>query len=182
MSRRRAKPPAPVSAAALQRKAAWYVERYGGNSAALRRVLQRKVAQASAFHETDQTQATALVESTVARFRDLGLVDDDAWALARARRWLRRGVPSRAIRGRLKAAGIAEPQIAAALEALRAQGSPDLRAAVAYARRRRFGPYAPDEKRAAQRQRQLAAMGRAGFSWSVAVRVLDASDIDELEA
>ena len=50
----------------------------------------------------------------------------------------------------------------------------DQRAARIFIRRRRLGPYRPDpEVRAERRQRDLAALARAGFSYSVASATLD---------
>jgi regulatory protein len=47
-------------------------------------------------------------------------------------------------------------------------------------RRRRLGPYRPQEERAARRQRDLGALARAGFSFDVARRALEISAGEEL--
>jgi regulatory protein len=51
----------------------------------------------------------------------------------------------------------------------------------AYARRRRLGPYRPAEARAERRTKDLAALARTGFGYSVALRVIDAEEAEELE-
>jgi regulatory protein len=50
--------------------------------------------------------------------------------------------------------------------------------AIAFARRRRFGPFARDGAASdpAQRNRELAAMARAGHDFAIAKRVLNAAD------
>ena len=55
------------------------------------------------------------------------------------------------------------------------------RAAVALARRRRLGPYRPDNERKDKRARDLAAMARAGFDYDVARKVIDAASVDALD-
>ncbi|RME20742.1 MAG: hypothetical protein D6798_19765, partial [Deltaproteobacteria bacterium] len=59
--------------------------------------------------------------------------------------------------------------------------------ACAYARRRRLGSARPPSRRPAdpeqrrrRREKDLAAMFRAGFSAGIALRVIDADDIDDL--
>ena len=59
---------------------------------------------------------------------------------------------------------------------------PDLAAAAAYARKRRIGPYRPEGERQSQADRDLAALGRRGFSYETARQVLAAEDPCELEA
>lgn len=46
-------------------------------------------------------------------------------------------------------------------------------AAQAYAKRRRLGPYRRPDQRAAHRDRDLAALARAGFAYGLARRVVD---------
>ena len=55
------------------------------------------------------------------------------------------------------------------------------RAAVALARRRHLGPYRPLTERKDRRNRDLAAMARAGFDYDVARKVIDAIDVDALD-
>ena len=52
-------------------------------------------------------------------------------------------------------------------------------AAQAYAKRRRLGPWRRADQRALHRDRDLAAMARAGFPFSLASRIVDARDDDE---
>ncbi|MCH8002677.1 MAG: RecX family transcriptional regulator, partial [Proteobacteria bacterium] len=54
-------------------------------------------------------------------------------------------------------------------------------AALAYARRRRLGPYRSPQARAAMREKDLAALGRRGFGYELARRVIETGDVSELE-
>ena len=55
---------------------------------------------------------------------------------------------------------------------------PELPAAVTMAKRRRLGPFAVKPPNGEQREKHLAALARAGFSYDVAQRVIDGKDID----
>jgi regulatory protein len=52
---------------------------------------------------------------------------------------------------------------------------------VTLARRRRLGPYRPEADREARREKDLAALARAGFGYDIARTVIEASDIEALE-
>ena len=58
---------------------------------------------------------------------------------------------------------------------------PDLIAALIFARRWRLGPYRAQSTRADRRTRDLAALGRQGFAYDVARRIIDAEDAATLE-
>ena len=58
---------------------------------------------------------------------------------------------------------------------------PELAAALAYARRRRLGPYRGPDTRMDRREKDLAALGRKGFGYDLARRVIETDDLAELE-
>lgn len=166
----------------LENAALHYLERFASSAAHLRRVLMRRVERSARVHGTDRAEGAALVADIVARFERSGLLDDRVYAEGRAAALFRRGTAPRAIRATLRAKGVAGEAIEAALGALGAGADAELAAATALARRRRLGPYRPAEARAGRRDRDLAALARAGFGYDVARRVIDAEDAAELEA
>jgi regulatory protein len=124
--------------------------------------------------------AAPLIEALVDRYRGSGLLDDDAYAAARAQSLHRRGDSLSSIRARLQAKGVAAEAVAAALRSLRdSSADPDLAAACAFARRRRLGPY---RRGGADRERDLASFARAGFSRRIAEAVLRCPDPEAAEA
>ena len=142
------------------RSAANYISRYAPNSRRLRHFLERRGAE------------PAEIEEIVAKAVRLGTVNDEVWAASKARRMINRGVAPGVARQRLRALGV---DGGAAMDTIREeQGDPELVAAQAYARRRRLGPWRADQT-PETRASDLAKMGRAGFSWAMAVRVIDAS-------
>lgn len=163
------RPPRRVTPDYLQRAAMAYLERYASSAENLRRVLRRKVEQRCRLRGEDPAAFQEAVDEVVARALRSGLVDDVRYAEGRVASLRRRGGSARAIQAKLAQKGVARATVAAALE----DGPGDeLAAAHALARRRRLGPYRPGE-RAPYRDKDLAAMARAGFPFAVAREVID---------
>ncbi len=176
------KGPRKVTPQYLENAALHYLERFASSAENLRRVLMRKVELSARAHGTDRDEAALWVEALVARYRDGGLLDDQAYARMKAESLHRRGGSARAIRGKLAAKGVDAETVDQAMETLDAEveGDTELAAAAALARRRRLGPFRAPEARAAFRDKDLAALGRAGFGCEVARRVVDAEDADSI--
>jgi regulatory protein len=172
-----------LTAAALDNAALHYLERFASSAANLRRVLLRRVRRSATEHGTDPAEGAALVEALIARFEASGLLDDRAYAQAKAVSLHRRGTSRRAITGRLAQHGVDGESIAAAIGDIEETvGNAEIAAACTLARRRRLGPYRPDAARADHRMKDLGAFARAGFSHDVARRVLDCADPEAVEA
>lgn len=146
-----------------------YLERYAAPAAQLRRVLQRKVVLSCRHHGQEVADFSKLVDDTVVRCVAAGLVDDQRFAQARAASLRRKGQSSRAVAAKLAAKGI-ERTLAA--EASHSSEDEELAAARIAARRKRLGPWSRGD-RAASRQKDLAALARAGFSMKIARDVVD---------
>jgi regulatory protein len=178
----RATEPAAIDAATLDEWALSFLGRYASSADNLRRVLQRRVRRRLGGGEDGDRQAAiaaadGLIDALVARYRAAALLDDAAYAAARARRDLARGRSLRRIEAGLAAKGVQREEAAAALAALRdGAGDPELDAAGAFARRRRLGPYRKGGDDPEARRRELAAFARAGFDRSVAEAVLGCTD------
>ena len=175
-----------IDGALIERWALAYLGRFASSAENLRRVLLRRVRRRLSEDREAEARAAGLIDGLVARYRASGLVDDAAYATGRARARLRRGQSLRTIRAGLAGKGVAVEDAEAAIDALReAGGDPDLAAACAFARRRRFGPYRRDgegEPEDGDRDRELAAFARAGFSRATAEAVLGCTDPGEAEA
>ncbi len=183
MAERRRPGARPLSAASLEKAALHYLERFASSAANLRRVLQRRVRRAADRDSADAANEAALIEAVIERLQRAGYLDDARYAEAKAASLNRRGASRRMIAGRLAQHGVEGELIAAALgEVEAATGDADLAAACALARRRRLGPYRPPEKRAAHRDKDLAAFARAGFSLDLARRVLACRNPEAVEA
>lgn len=175
--------PRPPTPERLRRRALYYLERYATSRSHLRTVLLRRALREAEACEVERVPVVRMVEETVEALAALGLLDDRSFAQMRARRLQASGKSPRAIRAALQHKGVAPPEIEKALEALEDEvADPELAAALVYARKRRMGPWRPPGERAERRQRDMAALGRAGFGARVARLILNAEDVDALQA
>ncbi len=181
---KRRKVPRRLTRERLDKAALHYLERFASSEANLRRVLLRKVERAARAHpDTDRAEAERWIADLVSRFLAAGLLDDRRYAEMRAETLHRRGDSPRRIRAKLAQKGVASAAVDAALDALQEEvGDVPLTAAIALARRRRLGPFRAAEDRAARREKDLAALARAGFDYDTARRVIEAEDADALDA
>jgi len=157
----------------LENSALYYLQRFATSSENLKRVLMRKVMRSAYVHDTDVAEGEAFVQDLIARFQSSGLLDDAVFAKGRAETLHRRGNSGRVIRAKLRQKGVADDDIDTALAALGDGGEAELAAALNYAKRRRFGPFAVKKPTPEQRERQLASLARAGFSYDVAKKTLE---------
>ena len=173
--------PKPATRERLRKAALSYIDRYATSAANLHEVLMRRVRRSTRLHDTDMAEATRWADDIVADFVARKLVDDRMYAENRAASLHRSGASRRKIEMSLKTKGVGGADIAAAMEALEAS-DPDAEftAACRHAQRRRLGPWRRDD-RTERRDRDLAAMARAGFGYRMASRVIDATDIETLE-
>lgn len=179
---KRRRKPKPATPERLRKAALSYIDRYATSAANLRDVLRRRVRRSARLHGTDPEEGEAWIEAIVADFLARRLVDDRLFAETRAVSLHRSGASRRKIEMSLKTKGVGPTDIAAAIESLqRSDPDAEFTAACRHAQRRRLGPWR-HEGRAERRDRDLAAMARAGFGFQMASRVIDAADIDALEA
>jgi regulatory protein len=175
-TRRRRRPPPRISRSELERYALRHLERHPSSRANLRRVLGRRADICCDQHGDDRHEAESMIGAVVDRMTELGFLDDGAYAKALARRMRARGASTRRIALRLHEKGVPRDIAGATLGDETEARNADLAAATIYARRRRLGPHRADpDARAEKRERDLAALSRAGFGFTVAVAVVDAA-------
>ena len=165
-SRRVRRQPRPLDSARLEELALAYVARFATSAAKLERYLARKLRERG-WDGEDAPSLAALV----GRYVELGYVDDAAFARARSGSLLRRGYGPRRVRQALGEAGIADD----VREEARPGEAAERRAALALARKRGFGPFGAAKPDRRQRERQLAAMLRAGHTLDSAREMVDAA-------
>lgn len=163
----------PLELPALEELALAYAARFATTAAKLEAYLARKLRERGWAGE-----GAAPVGAIVERFVAAGYVDDAAYARAKAGSLLRRGYGERRIGQALGAAGVDE--------ALRDEVRPDegeaRRAALALARKRRFGPFGRTPPDRPLREKQLAAMLRAGHPLGIARAIVESPAIEDAEA
>lgn len=174
--------PRKATAKSLENVALWYLTRFATSGANLARVLARRVDRSARHHGTDREEGREFIARLIARYHRSGLLDDRAYAIARAKALNLRGKPVKAITFALRAKGVMNEDIDEALLALEDQGTdPDMGAAARYARRRRLGPFRAAPERQEHHQRDLAALARAGFGYDVARHIIGAETPGDVE-
>lgn len=157
------RPIPPLDAAALERLALRYVERFATTRGKLTAYLLRKIRERG--WEGEAADPAAIAE----RFAELGYVNDRLFAEAKASSMTRRGLGARRVNEALRHAGIAGEDAAAVAPQLDAQRG---ETAIAFARKRRFGPFATAPADRALQSKQVAAMVRAGHRPDLAWRIV----------
>lgn len=157
----------PLSVEALRHLALAYVGRYATSQAKLAAYLSRKLRERGWAGDQSAAAAIASLIEDMVRLR---YIDDLAYAEMKADGLSRRGYGARRVRQALGAAGISEDAAQEALDLV----APDKAAiALAYARRRRLGPFSKNANDPKQRERDFAAMMRAGHDYATIRRILD---------
>jgi regulatory protein len=184
-------PPRPLDAERLQELALAYVARFATTAAKLETYLSRKLRERGwnagkdrgedlgedAGEQSGAPDSWPDLQAISARFVEMGYIDDEAYARSRSGGLLRRGYGPRRVSQDLYAAGIDE-QIRSHL----APGEAAIRkAALALARKRRFGPFASEEPDRDRKQKQIAAMLRAGHGFDTVKAIMNAGSAGAAE-
>jgi regulatory protein len=151
--------PPPLDAERLDRIALRYVERYATTRAKLAAYLERKLRERGWAGD-----AAPDVAGLVERFAELRYVDDETFAATRTASLMRRGYGPRRVTASLRAAGVEDAGV-------RDDDRAVWEAALAFARRKRIGPFAAVEPDRAGREKAFAAMMRAGHDPALARRI-----------
>jgi len=165
-----------LDAAALERLALRYVERFQTTRGRLADYLTRKIRERGWEGPAAEPMALA------ARMADLGYVDDRAWAEAKAAAMGRRGLGARRVAGALRLARVAEDDADGVAPAISARA---VDSALALARRRRIGPFADVPADRETREKHIAVLVRGGHDFALARRIAsmapgaDTADLDD---
>ncbi|WP_226018044.1 RecX family transcriptional regulator [Novosphingobium sp. FKTRR1] len=177
---RRARPiPPQLDDAQLEELALGYVARFATSTGKLADYLKRKLRERGWDEDTPAPDIPALL----ARFAERGFIDDAGYAQARSETLRRRGLGDRRIDQTLNQAGIGADLRAANRSSERAARE----AALAFARKRRLGPFAgrgdpgaaPSDPKT--REKHIAALLRGGHALGNARFIVNAVDVAEIE-
>ncbi len=164
----------PLTATQLRDLALAYVARYATSSAKLERYLARKLRERG-WDENAEAQPD--IAALVSRYVELGYIDDEGFARSKSASLMRRGYGKRRVEQALGQDGISaniREDIAPAEAELR-------HAALALAKKRRFGPFGIEPPDRDKREKQVAAMLRAGHNLDSARKMVDAATTDAAE-
>ena len=165
-----------------------YLGCYAASEASLRRVLTNRLRRAAMDHP-EFTVATEpyralldVIEKIIASHKRSGALNDVAFAEIKVNSLRRQGRSRRVIQQKLGIKGVSGDIVVAALER-NADGAEsdevELKAAMALARRRKWGPFRKTVVDDDRKRKDFAALARAGFSSGIARRVLQAEAPEE---
>lgn len=155
----------------LKNIALYYVQRFETSTENLRQVLCRRINDyARQNKEFDKEEAYGWAEEVLSEFQGYKYLDDSRFAEIKIRDYLAAGKSERYIRGKMTEKGIADDIVEAVLAE---QEFDPFENAMRLAKKKRIGPYRPEEERAAFRQKDMGTLARAGFELDVVKRVLD---------
>jgi regulatory protein len=162
-----------VSPRYLENAALHYLKRYAATASQLKRVLARRVERSVRVHGGDRSEALRWIDALVDKLVRNGLINDSAYAGMKAQSLRASGRSSRVIAQKLRMKGVSAELVQQKLAEATAELSEE-EAARIWARKKRLGPFRLDaQSREEHRQRDLAALARAGFSFGVARKVVD---------
>ncbi len=184
---RRSKRKSPLDQTALRDLALSYAARYATTGAKLESYLSRKIRERGVAEDKDGRTIELDIAGLVARLVELGYVDDEAYARSKARDLTARGYGARRIDQALYVAGVDQP-----IREDHAPSEAEARAAAALlASKRWFGPFggSRDEPNPSdnaveyhkKREKQVAAMLRAGHQFDHVRFIMDASSVAMVE-
>ena len=166
--------PRPVTATYLRNAAMAYLKQRAASRAMLRQTLVRR-ARRRLRVKTLEPETTAAIETLIEALAADKFVDDATFARGRRTTLQAKGLPRRRIALGLKLKGIE----AETIEATLSDGVDDIAQGRRYAERRRLGPWSRKNATPDQHRKDLAAMVRAGFSYTVAQKAFNPRNDDD---
>ncbi|MBB4101274.1 regulatory protein RecX [Sphingomonas kyeonggiensis] len=168
------RPLPPLNSADLERFALRYVERYATTRAKLAAYLSRKLRERGWDGEKSPDP-----EGLAERMAGLGYVNDRLYAESKAGAMARRGLGARRVREALRFAGIEEEDAAALIPSIE---EAEVSSAIAFAKRKRIGPFGREMAERPLQEKQMAAMIRAGHAPALARAIVRMAPGDDPEA
>lgn len=162
----------------LQNIALYYLERFDSSVSNLRQVLKKRVWDyARQTPDFDVNEAQNWIDEIVRRCEELGYINDNRYAEFKVDNYLAAGKPERYIRQKMQQKGIDEAIIDSVLQN---KDFDEEEMAMRFAAKKKIGPYQEDEEKRIQcRQKDLAALVRAGFGYEIAKKIIGTENIDD---
>ncbi len=166
----------------LRQRALFYLDRFPATTMKMRQYLFSKAKPGMLQHGMNESDLKAAIDGEIEKLAKSGILNDTEFANSKARLLVRQGKSTSFIRNKLLQLEFTDEQVATALSALESTAEArDLKAAARYVRKRKFGPYKPENTRSERYQKEMASLARNGFSYDIARKILLMATVDELE-
>ena len=162
--------PKKITPQRLKNIALYYLKRFDSSTDNLRQVLKRRVNDYAYHHpEWNKQEAYQWIENLLEDFERYGYLDDARYAEIKVKNYAMSGKSARYITGKLKQKGISESMVTALLEE---QEYDPFETALAFAKKKKLGPFRDEDKQAEFKQKDLGTLLRAGFDYDTVLEVL----------
>lgn len=147
----------------------YYLSRFDANTVKVRQMLRRRLQKVQLSGNEVPAEAEQWIEDVIVRMHQLGYINDERYCFNQVRILSDAGKSKRFIIGKLKQAGVSPDLIDKAFEE---EQTDDLLRAKKFVKRKKIGCFRPQSERMVSYPKDLAALGRAGFSYEVSVLAL----------
>lgn len=172
------KPQKKITPQRLKNIGLYYLKRFESSVENLRAVLRRRVDNyARENPQWDKKEAYQWIENVLTDFEKLHYLDDSRYTEIKVRSYLHAGKPARYIENKLRQKGISSGMIS---DILNQEEYNPAEMAMAFAKRKKIGPFRPEESRREFRQKDMATLVRAGFDYDTVCEILNCSDISDI--
>ena len=151
----------------------YYLSRYDSCSAKVRDMLKRRILKDAQSGAEVPYETNEWIEDIIKRVQELGYIDDRRYVQNQVRSMSNAGKSARFMTMKLMQNGIDDELID---EVLHAAESDDLSRAKLLVKRKKLGYLRSDEMRVTYYKKDLATLGRAGFSYEISRQALNADD------
>ena len=172
---KRVKLPKPPTKSRLRNIALYYLDRFESSEENLRTVLHRRIDKYAFLNkEYNPEPAYQWAEEVITECLSQNFVNDERFAEFKINNYLQAGKSKRYIEQKLKQKGIDERIVAKYFEN---SFYSELETALNFAKKKKIGRFRIDEaQRLENRQKDLAALVRAGFDYDIAKQVLETQE------
>lgn len=179
------KKPRPITEKRLENIALFYLERFASSSDNLRFILQRRCKKSSHPDDIPQDQQNKAIENIINRFERLGYLNDTLYAESLIPTLYRQGKSKTIIIQTLRQKRVPPFIIDQEIEKFyhEEESHDDYQAALVYAKKKKIGPYRPQESCSIdhkQYQKEMARMARRGFSFDIIKQILQDSSQENI--
>ncbi|USG59566.1 recombination regulator RecX [Sneathiella marina] len=166
----------------IREQALRYLDRFATTTHKMRTHLYKKAEPALALFELDEAELRATIDTEISKLVASGFMNDSEYAASKARLMAKQGKSLNQIRRKLMELELSEDIQESALSGLgEDQEKIDMAAAALYVRKRKFGPYKPEETRKARWEKEMGSLARNGFSYRIANRILAMDTVEGIE-
>lgn len=146
----------------------FYLSQREASSEKVRAMLKRRIQRMKQRGEEIPPQANEWIENVIQKVKDLSYLNDNRYTENQIRTMIQQGKSERYMTMKLATAGIDSDTVHHILQGF---NSDELERAIRYAQKKKLGIYNP--KPDSDRQKDLAKMARAGFSYDIAYKSLN---------